>query len=77
MPYSTMKPGSIPSHTQGRQEGGGGGQLGHFAWAPKNLYNYSDRTVKYSIKAVTTYILPWAPQALLAALTIPIMKYSN
>ena len=25
---------------------------------------YSNRTVKYSIKAVTTYILPWAPQAL-------------
>ena len=29
---------------------------------------YSNRTVKYSIKAVATYILPWAPQALSAAL---------
>ena len=31
---------------------------------------YSNRTVKRSIKAVTTYILPWAPQALSAALGI-------
>ena len=29
---------------------------------------YFNRTVKHSIKAVTTYILPWALQALLAAL---------
>ena len=29
---------------------------------------YSNRTVKCSIKGVTTYILPWAPQALSAAL---------
>ena len=29
---------------------------------------YFDRTVKYSIKTVTTYILPWAPQAHSAAL---------
>ena len=27
---------------------------------------YSNRLVKYSIKAVTTYILPWAPQVLSA-----------
>ena len=49
---------------QGRREGG---QLGHFSWAPKRS-TYFNRTVKYSIKAVTTYILPWAPQALSAAL---------
>ena len=52
-------------------------QLGHFALGPKRLI-YSNRTVKYSIysnrrvkhsiNAVTTYILPWAPQALSAAL---------
>ena len=29
---------------------------------------YSNRTVKYSIKAVTTYVLPWAPQVLSATL---------
>ena len=53
--------------------GGGGGQLGHFALGPTLLMGpkrsiYSNRTVKYSIKAVTTCILPWAPQALSAAL---------
>ena len=51
----------------------GGGQLGNFALGPTLLMGskmsiYSNRTVKYSIKAVTTYILPWAPQALSAAL---------
>ena len=58
-------------NVQGRREGGG--QLGHFALGPTLLMGpkrsiYSNRTVKYSIKAVTTYILPWAPQALWAAL---------
>ena len=51
----------------------GGGQLGHFALGPTLLMGpkrsiYSNSKVKYSIKAVTTYILPWAPQALSAAL---------
>ena len=46
---------------QGRREGGG--QLGHFALGPTLLMSpkrsiYSNRTVKYSIKAVTTYICP-------------------
>ena len=55
------------------ERGGGGGQLGHFALGPTLLMDpnrsiYSNRTVKHSIKAVTTYILPWTPQALLAAL---------
>ena len=41
----------------------GGGQLGHFALDPTLLIGpkrsiYFDRTVKYSIKAVTTYICP-------------------
>ena len=59
---------------QGRREGGGGnwGNLPWallYLWAPKRSI-YSNRTVKYSIKVVTTYILPWAPQALLAALTV-------
>ena len=35
---------------------------------------YSNRTVKHSIKAVTTYILPRAPQPLLAAL-VELMLY--
>ena len=60
----------LDSDEQGRLEGG---QLGHFALGPTLLIRpkrsiYSNRTVKYSIKAVTTYILPWAPQALSAAL---------
>ena len=46
-----------------------GGQLVHFALGPKRSV-YSNRTVKYSIRAVTTYILPWVPQALSAALKI-------
>ena len=50
-----------------------GGATGTFSPGPTLLMDpkrsiYSNRTVKYSIKAVTTYILPWAPQALLAAL---------
>ena len=54
-------------------ERGGGGALGHFALGPTLLMGpirsiYSNRTVKYSINAVITYILPWAPQALSAAL---------
>ena len=52
---------------------GGGGATGAFCPGPHSVYGpkrsiYSNRTVKYSIKAVTTYILPWAPQALSAAL---------
>ena len=52
----------------------GGGVTGAFALGPTLLMGpkrsiYPNRTVKYSIKAVTTYILPWAPQALSAALT--------
>ena len=59
----------------------GAGQLGHFAldatllMGPKRLI-YSNRTVKYSIKAVTTYILPWAPQALSAALPTTVFSKS-
>ena len=54
---------------QGRRDGWG--QQGHLPWAPLYLWApkrsiYSNRTVKNSIKAVTTYILPWAPQALSA-----------
>ena len=53
----------------------GGGNWGILPWAPLCLWApkrsiYSNRTVKYSIKAVTTYILPWAPQALSAALDV-------
>ena len=60
----------LDSDEQGCREGG---QLGHFALGPTLLIGpkrsiYSNRTVKYSIKAVTTYILPWAHQALSAAL---------
>ena len=56
------------SYHQGRQEEGATGAFcpGPLLWAPKSIY--SNRTVKYSIKAVTAYILPWASQALLAAL---------
>ena len=47
-------------------------ELGHFALGPTLLMAPKDRytliEVKYSIKTVTTYILPWAPQALSAAL---------
>ena len=51
----------LGSDEQGRREGGV--LLGHFAgptllMGPKRSI-YSNRTVKYSIKAVTTYILPW------------------
>ena len=35
-----------------------------------------NRTVKYSIKAVTTYILPWVSQALSAALISIALSYS-
>ena len=38
----------------------------HTAYGPQRSI-YSNRTVKHSIKAVTTYILSLAPQALLAA----------
>ena len=53
---------------QGRREGG---ETGAFTLGPTLLMSpkrsiYSNRTVKNSIKAVTTYILPWAPQALSA-----------
>ena len=53
----------------------GGGNWGILPWAPLSLMApkrsiYSNRTVKYPIKAVTTYILSWAPQALWAALCI-------
>ena len=51
------------------ERGGGGGNWGILPWAPKRLI-YFNRTVKYSIKAVTTYILPWAPKALSAALLV-------
>ena len=47
------------------------GGKGILPWAPERSI-YSNRTVKYSIKAVTTYILPWAPQALSAALVMRI-----
>ena len=58
--------------------GGGGGATGAFCPGPHSAMGpqrsiYSNRTVKYSIKAVTTYILPWAPQALSAALAIIIL----
>jgi len=60
----------IPS-MQGRRKGRGGTlgylALGPTAYGPKRSM-YSNRTVKNSIKAVPTYIFPWAPQALLAAL---------
>ena len=51
----------------------GRGQLGRFALGPTLLMGpkrsiYPNRTVKYSIKAVSTYILPWPPQVLSAAL---------
>ena len=46
---------------QGRREGGGGGNWGILPWVPLCLWApkrsiYSNRTVKCSIKAVTTYI---------------------
>ena len=71
----TWKQCSMSIHNQGCLEGGGGGSWGILPWAPFCLWApkrliYSNRTVKYSIKAVTTYILPWAPQALWAALFI-------
>ena len=57
-----------------------GGQLGHFALGPTLLMGpkrsiYSNRTLKYSIKAVTPYILPWAPQALSAALCVSVCAF--
>ena len=63
------------SHSQGHRERGG--QLGHFALGPTLLMGlkrsiYFNRTVKHSIKAVTTYILPRVPQALSAALIIAV-----
>ena len=64
---------------QGRRERGG--NWGIFALGPTLLKLrarkrsiYSNRTVKYSIKAVSTHILPWAPQALSAALTKAMLK---
>ena len=41
----------------GPPRGGGGGNWGILPWAQKSIY--FNRTVKYSIKAVTTYSLPW------------------
>ena len=62
-------------YVQGRAERGrGGGNWGILPWSPLRLFMgpkrsiYSNRTVKHSIKAVTTYILPWSPRALSAAL---------
>ena len=65
--YSVFACSLIDGGHQGRREGRG--QLGHFVLGPKRSI-YSNRTVKCSIKAVTTYILPWALQALSAALAV-------
>ena len=61
-----------------------GGEFGAFFPRPHSAYKnygpksiYSNRTVKYSIKAVTKYILPWAPQALSAALGLDNGKLAN
>ena len=58
---------------QGHREGGNGGILPWAPlclWAPKDLYTLIEQSNRYSIKAVTTYILSWAPQALCASLYI-------
>ena len=55
---------------QGHREVGATGAFcpgPHPAYGPQKSI-YSNRKFKYSIKAVTTYILPLAPQVLSAAL---------
>ena len=59
-------------NVQGGREGGATGAIcpgPHFTCGPRRLI-FSNRAVKNSIKAVTMHILPWAPQALSAALTM-------
>ena len=51
------------------------GGEGNWALGPKRSI-YFNRTIKYSIKAVTTYILSWVSQALSAALISIALSYS-
>ena len=56
-----------------------GGQLGHFALGPTLLMGpkrsiYSNRTVKYSIKAVTIYIYIYIAQGLSTSLGGPVYR---